>query len=242
MKVQIDLSNCPPTFLDELLLDPCLFLSNIPVVLNCSMEKEKLVVGFRKPVEHSIQYNLVTGIKGWALYFEKIIEGKPGAYLSLLALLYLGGSFFRVEFETSGRLFARKSLLRDYATLFESYNSLAGERCRKITVSTSLTIPKPVGKPKKPFWEGLPEKIDTDLSLTLVRASLLRDIEKTYVTDGVPYSDYFAHIISKGKYMVVIVYTGGREYLFISDGVIRGRYLEGARGVVVHTIVYKLKG
>uniref|UniRef100_A0A7J3XY36 Uncharacterized protein n=1 Tax=Thermogladius calderae TaxID=1200300 RepID=A0A7J3XY36_9CREN len=238
---QIELSECPPQFVDGLVLEPCLFLENLPVVASCNVSGDEVSVKFTSPVEHSCVYKLHRKDHGWRIILKEGPEPRPSGYLQSMGLLYLGGAFLRVEAHIAGGFLSRRSVEKMYTQLISNYSLLARGRCRKVDIAERITRVKREFREEKPFWEALPTDIKVDLSLTLVRAALLREVEKVYASNGVPQQKYMAEKAKTGDWLIVVIYPNGREYILVSNGLIKGRHLEGAKGPVVQSIFYKLK-
>ncbi|WP_434731239.1 hypothetical protein WLZ34_06555 [Thermogladius sp. KZ2Tp1] len=243
MSTQIEVGRCPPSFVDYLLLEPCLFLGILPVVSSCEISGDSVSVKFSKPVDHVCEYKLWQEPRGWKIELRKGPEPRASAYLEWLRLYYLGGAFFKLEYEVAGGFFAKRELAKVYSTLFSNYTALAEGRCRKVDIAERLRPPRAprVEVEEKPFWESLPVDIKVDLSLALVRAQYLREVELVHASDGLPKANYLASKVRSGEWMIVVVYPNGREYLLLSNGVIVGRYLEGVKGTVVQSVFYKLR-
>jgi hypothetical protein len=238
---QIELSECPPQFVDSLVLEPCLFLENLPIVVSCDVVDDEVSVKFTRPVEHSCVYKLLREDHAWRIVLKEEPKPRPKGYLHSLRLVYLGGAFLRVEAYIAGGLLSRGSVEKMYTELISNYSQLARVRCRKVDIAERITRVKREVREEKPFWETMPTDIKVDLSLSLVRAGLLRDVEEVYTSDGVPQQKYMAEKAKTGDWLIVVVYPNGREYILVSHGSVKGRHLEGAKGPVVQSIFYKLK-
>jgi len=238
---QIELSECSPQYVDGLVLEPCLFLENLPVVASCDVIGDEVSVKFTSPVEHSCVYKLLREVQAWRIILKEEPKPRPRGYLQSMRLVYLGGAFLRVEVHIAGGFLGRRSVEKIYTQLISNYSLLARGRCRKVDIAERITRVKREFREEKPFWEALPTDIKVDLSLSLVRAGLLREVEEVYTSDGLPQQKYMAEKAKSGDWLIVVIYPNGREYILISNGLIKGRHLEGAKGPAVQSILYKLK-